>query len=80
LLTDSYQPAGLSQAASRFCACSKNACLEITGMDAIHTAARGRSAWRNDRPLLIRAYLEKQESGKKVLIPDSAHGTNPATA
>jgi len=31
--------------------------------------------------LLIRAYLEKQGNPrKKVLIPDSAHGTNPATA
>ena len=31
--------------------------------------------------LLIRAYLESQGNPrKKVLIPDSAHGTNPATA
>ncbi len=31
--------------------------------------------------LLIRAYLEsKGNARKKVLIPDSAHGTNPATA
>src|SRR6202140_1968785 len=31
--------------------------------------------------LLIRAYLQKQGNpSKKVLIPDSAHGTNPATA
>src|SRR5581483_11149186 len=31
--------------------------------------------------LLIRAYLEKQGNPrKKILIPDSAHGTNPATA
>jgi glycine dehydrogenase subunit 2 len=31
--------------------------------------------------LLIRAYLESQGSARrKVLIPDSAHGTNPATA
>jgi glycine dehydrogenase subunit 2 len=31
--------------------------------------------------LLIRAYLERQGNArKKVLIPDSAHGTNPATA
>jgi len=31
--------------------------------------------------LLIRAYLQKQGNPrKKVLIPDSAHGTNPATA
>src|SRR6266542_2109052 len=33
------------------------------------------------RLLLIRAYLESQGNPrKKVLIPDSAHGTNPATA
>jgi len=31
--------------------------------------------------LLVRAYLEKQGNPrKKILIPDSAHGTNPATA
>jgi len=31
--------------------------------------------------LLIRAYLEKAgQSAQEVLIPDSAHGTNPATA
>ena len=31
--------------------------------------------------LLIRAYLQKQGNPRKiVLIPDSAHGTNPATA
>jgi glycine dehydrogenase subunit 2 len=31
--------------------------------------------------LMIRAYLEQQgNSRKKILIPDSAHGTNPATA
>ena len=30
--------------------------------------------------LMIRAYLESQGNArKKVLIPDSAHGTNPAT-
>ena len=31
--------------------------------------------------LLVRAYLEsKGNPRKKILIPDSAHGTNPATA
>ncbi len=31
--------------------------------------------------LLIRSYLEQQGNPRKiVLIPDSAHGTNPATA
>ena len=31
--------------------------------------------------LLVRAYLEsKGNARKKIIIPDSAHGTNPATA
>ncbi len=31
--------------------------------------------------LMVRAYLEsKGNPRKKILIPDSAHGTNPATA
>ena len=46
-----------------------------------HTAAGRRRARRITGILLIRALLQSQGNPrKKLLIPDSAHGTNPATA
>ena len=55
--------------------------LEITGMDAITLQPAAGAQGELTGLLLIRAYLEKQGNArKKVLIPDSAHGTNPATA
>jgi len=50
-------------------------------MDAITLAACRRRAGRNDRAAAdSRVPGEARQSRKKVLIPDSAHGTNPATA
>src|SRR5215470_12940318 len=55
--------------------------LEITGMDAITLQPAAGAQGELTGLLLIRAYLQKQGNPrKKVLIPDSAHGTNPATA
>ena len=55
--------------------------LEMTGMDAITLQPAAGAQGELTGLLLIRAYLEKQGNPrKKVLIPDSAHGTNPATA
>jgi glycine dehydrogenase subunit 2 len=54
--------------------------LEITGMDAgtLQPAAGAQGEFAG--LLMIRAYLEsKGDARKKVLIPDSAHGTNPAS-
>ena len=46
-----------------------------------HATAGGGRAWRVHRILLVRAYHEsKGNARKKILIPDSAHGTNPASA
>src|SRR5207253_7861207 len=54
---------------------------EITGMDAITLQPAAGAQGELTGLLLIRAYLEKQGNARKrVLIPDSAHGTNPATA
>src|SRR5260370_22583783 len=54
---------------------------EITGMDAITLEPAAGAQGELTGLLLIRAYLEKQGNPrKKVLIPDSAQGTNPATA
>ena len=55
--------------------------LEITGMESITLQPAAGAQGELTGLLLIRAYLEKRGNPrKKVLIPDSAHGTNPATA
>src|SRR5262250_718010 len=76
-----YQPAELSQGCLRILQLLENCLLEITGMDAITLQPAAGAQGELTGLLLIRAYLEKQGNArKKVLIPDSAHGTNPATA
>jgi glycine dehydrogenase subunit 2 len=76
-----YQPAELSQGCLRILQLLENCLLEITGMDAITLQPAAGAQGELTGLLLIRAYLEKQGNPrKKVLIPDSAHGTNPATA
>lgn len=55
---------------------------EITGMDAVtlQPAAGAQGEWTG--LMMIRAYHESRgETGRnKVIVPDSAHGTNPASA
>jgi glycine dehydrogenase subunit 2 len=59
----------------------ENALLEITGMDAITLQPAAGAHGELTGILLVRALLESQGNPrKKILIPDSAHGTNPATA
>ena len=55
--------------------------IEITGMDAITLQPAAGAHGEFTGILLVRAYLESQGNPrKKILVPDSAHGTNPATA
>ena len=55
--------------------------IEITGMDAITLQPAAGAHGEMTGILLVRAYLESQGNPrKKILVPDSAHGTNPATA
>src|ERR1017187_1939141 len=55
--------------------------LEITGMDAITLQPAAGAHGELTGILLVRAYLQSQgKARKRILIPDSAHGTNPATA
>jgi glycine dehydrogenase subunit 2 len=76
-----YQPQELSQGCLKILQLLENCLLEITGMDAITLQPAAGAQGELTGLLLIRAYLEKQGNArKKVLIPDSAHGTNPATA
>src|SRR5207247_11323959 len=55
--------------------------LETTGMDAITWQPAAGAHGEFTGLLMVRAHHESKGSPrKKVLIPDSAHGTNPATA
>jgi len=57
-------------------------CLaEISGMDAVTLQPAAGAHGELTGILMIRAYHESQGNPrKKILIPDSAHGTNPASA
>jgi glycine dehydrogenase subunit 2 len=59
----------------------ENALAEITGMDAVTLQPAAGAHGEFTGILLIRALLESRGNPRKnILIPDSAHGTNPATA
>ncbi|HEX8871283.1 MAG TPA: aminomethyl-transferring glycine dehydrogenase subunit GcvPB [Candidatus Acidoferrum sp.] len=76
-----YQPQELSQGCLKILHLLKQCLLEITGMDAVTLQPAAGAQGELTGLLLIRAYHEKNGNPrKKVLIPDSAHGTNPATA
>ncbi len=76
-----FQPQELSQGCLRILQLLEKCLLEITGMEAITLQPAAGAQGELTGLLLIRAYLGKQGNPrKKVLIPDSAHGTNPATA
>jgi glycine dehydrogenase subunit 2 len=73
-------PAHLSQGALELIARMEAALAEITGMDAVsmHPAAGAQGELTG--LLMIRAYHRKRgETRHKVIIPDTAHGTNPAS-
>ena len=76
-----YQPEALSQGAMKVMAHLEAALAEITGMDAVTLQPAAGAHGELTGILLIRAFLEERGNPrKKILIPDSAHGTNPATA
>src|SRR5215467_541909 len=76
-----YQPEALAQGAMEVMARLEAALAEITGMDAVTLQPAAGAHGELTGILMIRALLTKRGNPrKKVLIPDSAHGTNPATA
>jgi glycine dehydrogenase subunit 2 len=76
-----YQPEELSQGAMEVMSVLEAALAEITGMDAVTLQPAAGAHGEFTGILLIRALLEARGNPrKKLLIPDSAHGTNPATA
>ncbi|MEO7144683.1 MAG: aminomethyl-transferring glycine dehydrogenase subunit GcvPB [Bryobacteraceae bacterium] len=76
-----YQPESLAQGAMAIIAELERALAEITGMDAVTLQPSAGAHGELTGILLIRALLESRGNPRKrILIPDSAHGTNPATA
>jgi len=76
-----YQPEALAQGSMEVMARMETALAEITGMDAVTLQPAAGAHGELTGILLIRALLAKRGNPRqKILIPDSAHGTNPATA
>jgi glycine dehydrogenase subunit 2 len=76
-----YRPQSLSQGILEIFDLLQRCLLDITGMDAITLQPAAGAHGEFTGILLTRAWHESQGNArKKILIPDSAHGTNPATA
>lgn len=76
-----YQPEALSQGVMEIVARLEAALGEIFGMEAVTLQPAAGAHGEFTGILLIREYLaSKGNARRKVLCPDSAHGTNPATA
>jgi glycine dehydrogenase subunit 2 len=76
-----YQPESLSQGCMEVMWALENALAEITGMDAVTLQPAAGAHGEMTGILMMRALLASRGNPrKKILIPDSAHGTNPATA
>ena len=76
-----YRPDSLAQGILEVIDLLERCLLEITGMDAITLQPAAGAHGEFTGILLTRAWHQSQGNPrKKILIPDSAHGTNPATA
>jgi glycine dehydrogenase subunit 2 len=76
-----YQPEALSQGALRLVRHLQDCLMEITGMDAITLQPAAGAHGELTGILLVRAHHQANGyARKKIIIPDSAHGTNPASA
>jgi glycine dehydrogenase subunit 2 len=76
-----YQSEDLSQGCMEVIAALEQALAEITGMDAVTLQPAAGAHGEFTGILMIRALLETRGNPRqKILVPDSAHGTNPATA
>ena len=76
-----YQPEHLSQGVLQIVRTLQDCLIEITGMDTITLQPAAGAHGEFTGILLTRAYHQSKGNARKtVLVPDSAHGTNPATA
>ncbi len=76
-----YQPEALAQGMLHIQRTLESYLAEITGMDAVTLQPAAGAHGELTGLLLVRAYHESSGDPRRVvLVPDSAHGTNPATA
>ena len=76
-----YQPESLSQGVMEIIAALECSLCEIFGMDAVTLQPAAGAHGEFTGIMMVRSYFESQGNARKVvLVPDSAHGTNPATA
>jgi glycine dehydrogenase subunit 2 len=76
-----YAPEGLVQGALRILHETARCLKEITGMDAVTLQPAAGAQGELTGILMMRACLSERGNPRKyILIPDSAHGTNPASA
>lgn len=76
------QPASQAQGALELMHGLQHALVELTGMQAASLAPLAGAHGELSGILMIKACLEERGQGQrsKILIPDTAHGTNPASA
>jgi glycine dehydrogenase subunit 2 len=75
------QPTALSQGLLQLLHELERHLAEISGMDAVSLQPAAGAQGELAGVMMIRAYHESRgEKRRKVLVPDSAHGTNPASA
>jgi glycine dehydrogenase subunit 2 len=76
-----YRPESLAQGILEVLDLLQRCLLEITGMDTITLEPAAGAHGEYTGILLTRAWHESHGNPRsKILVPDSAHGTNPATA
>jgi len=76
-----YQPEAVSQGALQLLWELEQYLAEICGMDRVSLQPSAGAHGELTGIMLIRAYhISKGNPRKKILIPDSAHGTNPASS
>lgn len=76
-----FQGSGQVQGALELMFVLQEILAEITGMDAVSLEPAAGAHGELTGLLMIRSYFrDKGESRRTILVPDSAHGTNPATA
>jgi glycine dehydrogenase subunit 2 len=76
------QPAETAQGALALMYDLQRCLAEITGLDAVSLAPAAGAQGELTGMRIVKAYLAEngQEGRTRVLVPDSAHGTNPASA
>lgn len=75
-----YTPEALAQGCLKILAETARCLAEITGMDAVSLQPAAGAQGELTGILIIRAYLSERGNPRKyILVPDSAHGTNPAS-